>query len=39
RTGRAGKNGLSLTFILPHEGAKITKLETELHIKLEKIDI
>jgi len=38
RTGRAGKKGISLTFILPHEGAKITKLENELHIKFEKVD-
>jgi ATP-dependent RNA helicase DeaD len=38
RTGRAGKKGISLTFILPHEGAKITKLENELHINFEKVD-
>lgn len=38
RTARAGKKGLSLTFILPHEGAKITKLAAELNIEFEKVE-
>jgi ATP-dependent RNA helicase DeaD len=38
RTGRAGKQGLSLTFILPHEGAKITNLEKQLNISFQKVD-
>ena len=38
RTGRAGKEGLSLTFILPHEGAKITNLEKQLNISFQKVE-
>ena len=39
RTGRAGKKGVSLVFINPREGRKITELERKIKIKFEKIEI
>lgn len=39
RTGRAGKKGISLTFINPREGRRIQELERSLKIKFEKIDV
>jgi len=39
RTGRAGKKGISLAFINPREGRKITELEKKIKIKFEKIEV
>ncbi|RLD23454.1 MAG: ATP-dependent helicase [Bacteroidetes bacterium] len=39
RTGRAGKKGISLAFINPREGRRITELENKNKIKFEKIEV
>ena len=39
RTGRAGKKGVSLAFINPREGRKITEIEKKIKVKFEKIEI
>lgn len=39
RTGRAGKKGVSLVFINPREGRKITELERKIRVKFEHIDV
>ena len=39
RTGRAGKKGVSLAFINPREGRRITEIEKKIKIKFEKIEI
>lgn len=39
RTGRAGKKGISLAFINPREGRKITELERRIKVKFEQIDV
>jgi ATP-dependent RNA helicase DeaD len=39
RTGRAGKKGVSLVFINPREGRKITELERKIKIKFEHIEV
>jgi len=39
RTGRAGKKGISLVFINPREGKRITELERKIDIKFERIDV
>ena len=39
RTGRAGKKGISLVFINPREGRKITDLEKKIKVKFEHIDV
>lgn len=39
RTGRAGKKGISLAFINPREGRRITELENKIKIKFEKIEV
>jgi ATP-dependent RNA helicase DeaD len=39
RTARAGKKGVSLAFINPREGRKITDLEKKFKIKFEKIEV
>lgn len=37
RTGRAGKKGISMAFINPREGRKITELEKKINVQFEKI--
>jgi ATP-dependent RNA helicase DeaD len=39
RTGRAGKKGISLAFINPREGRKITGLEKKIKVTFEKIEV
>jgi ATP-dependent RNA helicase DeaD len=39
RTGRAGKKGVSLAFINPREGRKITEIEKKIKVKFERIEI
>ena len=39
RTGRAGKKGVSLAFINPREGRRITELERKIKIKFEKMEV
>jgi ATP-dependent RNA helicase DeaD len=39
RTGRAGKKGISLAFINPREGRRITELEKRIKISFEKIEV
>lgn len=39
RTGRAGKKGISLAFINPREGRRITELERKIKIKFERIEV
>ncbi|MGI9543635.1 MAG: DEAD/DEAH box helicase, partial [Cyclobacteriaceae bacterium] len=39
RTGRAGKKGVSLAFINPREGRRITELEKKIKVKFEKIEV
>ncbi|MEP1095365.1 MAG: DEAD/DEAH box helicase [Cyclobacteriaceae bacterium] len=39
RTGRAGKKGVSLVFINPREGRKITELERRIKVKFEHIEV
>ncbi len=39
RTGRAGKKGISLAFINPREGRKITELERKIKVKFEHIEV
>lgn len=39
RTGRAGKKGISLAFINPREGRKITELEKKIKVTFEKIEV
>lgn len=39
RTGRAGKKGISLAFINPREGRKITELERRIKVKFEQVDV
>ena len=39
RTGRAGKKGVSLVFINPREGRKITELERKIQVKFEHIEV
>ncbi len=39
RTGRAGKKGISLAFINPREGRKITELEKKIKVKFEHIEV
>ncbi len=39
RTGRAGKKGVSLAFINPREGRKITELEKRIHVKFEHVEV
>jgi ATP-dependent RNA helicase DeaD len=39
RTGRAGKKGVSLAFINPREGRKISELEKKIKIKFERIEV
>jgi len=39
RTGRAGKKGVSLAFVNPREGRKITALEKRINIRFERIEV
>jgi ATP-dependent RNA helicase DeaD len=39
RTGRAGKKGVSLAFINPREGRRITEIEKKIKVKFERIEI
>jgi ATP-dependent RNA helicase DeaD len=39
RTGRAGKKGISLAFINPREGRKITEIEKKIKVKFERIEV
>ena len=39
RTGRAGKKGISIVFINPREGRKITDLERKIKVKFELVKI
>ncbi len=39
RTARAGKKGISLVFINPREGRKITELENKIKVKFEQVMI
>ncbi len=39
RTGRAGKKGISLAFINPREGRKISELEKRLSVKFELVEV
>ena len=39
RTGRAGKKGVSLAFINPREGKRITELERKINVKFERIEV
>lgn len=39
RTGRAGKKGISLIFINPREGRKITDLERKIKVKFERMEV
>jgi len=39
RTGRAGKKGVSLAFINPREGKRITELEKKINISFERIEV
>ena len=39
RTGRAGKKGISLAFINPREGRKITELERRIKVKFEQVEV
>jgi len=39
RTGRAGKKGVSLAFINPREGRKITALEKKINVRFERIEV
>ncbi len=39
RTGRAGKKGISLAFINPREGRRISELERKIKVTFERIDV
>ncbi|MFT7056246.1 MAG: ATP-dependent RNA helicase DeaD [Roseivirga sp.] len=39
RTGRAGKKGVSLVFINPREGRKISQLENRIKVTFERIEV
>lgn len=39
RTGRAGKKGISLVFINPREGRRITELEKKIKVTFERIEV
>ncbi|MEO9476714.1 MAG: DEAD/DEAH box helicase [Cyclobacteriaceae bacterium] len=39
RTGRAGNKGISLAFINPREGRKISDLEKKIKVKFEKVEV
>ena len=39
RTGRAGKKGVSLVFINPREGRRITEIEKRLKVTFERIEV
>ena len=39
RTGRAGKKGISLAFINPREGRKITEIERKIKVTFTRIDV
>jgi len=39
RTARAGKKGISLAFINPREGRRITELERKIKVKFEPIEV
>jgi len=39
RTGRAGKKGISMAFINPREGRKITEIERKVNVTFEKVTI
>ncbi len=39
RTGRAGRKGVSLAFINPREGRKITDLENKIKVTFERIEV
>ncbi len=39
RTARAGKKGISLSFINPREGRRITELEKKLNLSFEQIEV
>ena len=39
RTGRAGKKGISLAFINPREGRRITEIEKRLKIKFDIVEV
>ena len=39
RTGRAGKKGVSLAFINPREGRRISELEKRMKVTFEKIEV
>jgi len=39
RTGRAGKKGISIAFINPREGSRITDLERKINVKFEKVEV
>ncbi|NNF33187.1 MAG: DEAD/DEAH box helicase, partial [Saprospiraceae bacterium] len=39
RTGRAGKKGISLAFINPREGRRITELEKKIKVTFEKVEV
>ncbi len=39
RTARAGKKGVSLAFINPREGRRITELERKINVKFERIEV
>ncbi len=39
RTGRAGKKGISLAFINPREGRRITELEKRIKVTFQKVEV
>lgn len=39
RTGRAGNKGISLAFINPREGKKITELERKISVTFERVEV
>ncbi|MEP4532990.1 MAG: DEAD/DEAH box helicase [Cyclobacteriaceae bacterium] len=39
RTGRAGNKGISLAFINPREGRKISDLEKKIKVKFERVEV
>jgi len=39
RTGRAGKKGISLAFINPREGRRITELEKHIKVTFQKVEV
>ena len=39
RTGRAGRKGISMAFINPREGRRITELEKKIDVQFKKVDV